>query len=282
MKKLFNSSGGLVLLIALLLAAITLVVSLFLSGANPAANLWGIVTTPFRSAGTAVADWAERTFTDHYRAETLEEEVDRLRKELAAAQREARVGQEAMEENENLRSLLGLRQKRSDLTELESATVTARGLSNWESSFTISKGSNYGLAKDQCVIDAYGDLVGVVSEVGYNWATVLTVVDTDIDMGGKVSRPGGQAAAVLEGDFALMTQGRLKLSYLPEETLLRAGDLVLTSGRGGIYPPDLVVGSVESVQNDPSGMTRYAVVVPQADLGALSQVFVIKSFDIVE
>lgn len=282
MKKLFNSSGGLVLLIALLLAAITLVVSLFLSGANPAANLWGIVTTPFRSAGTAVADWAERTFTDHYRAETLEEEVDRLRKELAAAQREARVGQEAMEENENLRSLLGLRQKRSDLTELESATVTARGLSNWESSFTISKGSNYGLAKDQCVIDAYGDLVGVVSEVGYNWATVLTVVDTDIDMGGKVSRPGGQAAAVLEGDFALMTQGRLKLSYLPEETLLRAGDLVLTSGRGGVYPPDLVVGSVESVQNDPSGMTRYAVVVPQADLGTLSQVFVIKSFDIVE
>lgn len=282
MKKLFNSSGGLVLLIALLLAAITLVVSLFLSGANPAANLWGIVTTPFRSAGTAVADWAERTFTDHYRAETLEEEVDRLRKELAAAQREARVGQEAMEENENLRSLLGLRQKRSDLTELESATVTARSLSNWESSFTISKGSNYGLAQDQCVIDAYGDLVGVVSEVGYNWATVLTVVDTDIDMGGKVSRPGGQAAAVLEGDFALMTQGRLKLSYLPEETLLRAGDLVLTSGRGGVYPPDLVVGSVESVQNDPSGMTRYAVVVPQADLGTLSQVFVIKSFDIVE
>lgn len=282
MKKLFNSSGGLVLLIALLLAAITLVVSLFLSGANPAANLWGIVTTPFRSAGTAVADWAERTFTDHYRAETLEEEVDRLRKELAAAQREARVGQEAMEENENLRSLLGLRQRRSDLTELESVTVTARSLSNWESSFTISKGSNYGLAKDQCVIDAYGDLVGVVSEVGYNWATVLTVVDTDIDMGGKVSRPGGQAAAVLEGDFALMTQGRLKLSYLPEETLLRAGDLVLTSGRGGVYPPDLVVGSVESVQNDPSGMTRYAVVVPQADLGTLSQVFVIKSFDIVE
>lgn len=282
MKKLFNSSGGLVLLIALLLAAITLVVSLFLSGANPAANLWGIVTTPFRSAGSAVADWAERTFTDRYRAETLEEEVDRLRKELAAAQQEARVGQEAIEENENLRALLGLRQKRSDLTELESATVTARGLSNWESSFTISKGSNYGLAKDQCVIDAYGDLVGVVNEVGFNWATVLTVVDTDIDMGGKVSRPGGQAAAVLEGDFALMTQGRLKLSYLPEDTLLRAGDLVLTSGRGGVYPPDLVVGSVESVQNDPSGMTRYAVVAPKADLGALNQVFVIKSFDIVE
>lgn len=282
MKRLFNSSGGLVVLIALLLAALTLVVSLFLSGANPTANLWGLVTTPFRSAGANLADWAERTFTDRYRAQTLEEEVERLRQELAATQRELRDSQDAAVENENLRALLGLRQKRSDLTELESATVTARHLSNWEASLTISKGSNYGLEKDQCVIDAYGDLVGVISEVGVNWATVLTVVDTDIDMGGKVSRPGGQTAAVLEGDFALMTQGRVKLSYLPEDTQLRAGDLVLTSGRGGVYPPDLVVGSVESVQDDPSGMTRYAVVAPQADLNGLSQVFVIKSFDIVE
>ncbi len=282
MKRLFNSSGGLIVLIALLLAAITLVVSLFLSGANPAANLWGAVTTPFRSAGAAVADWAQRAFTDRYRAATLEEEVERLRQELAATQRELRDSQEAAVENENLRALLGLRQKRSDLTELESATVTARSLSNWEASLTISKGSNYGLEKDQCVIDAYGDLVGVVSEVGINWATVLTVVDTDIDMGGKVSRPGGNAAAVLEGDFTLMTQGRVKLSYLPEDTQLRAGDLVLTSGRGGVYPPDLVVGNVESVQNDPSGMTRYAVVAPKAALNGLNQVFVIKSFDIVE
>ena len=282
MKRLFNSSGGLVVLIALLLAAISLVLSLFLSGANPAANLWGLVTTPFRSAGTAVADWTERTFSNRYRIDTLQEEVERLRQELASAQQEIREAQAAIEENENLRTLLGLRQKRSDLSDFESATVTARAMSNWESSLTISKGSNFGIEKDQCVIDAYGNLVGVVGEVGVNWATVLTVVDTDIDMGGKVSRPGAQVAAVLEGDFQLMTQGRLKLSYLPEDTQLRSGDVVLTSGRGGVFPPDLVVGTVESVQNDASNMTRYAVVIPQADLDNLGQVFVIKSFDIVE
>ena len=149
MKRLFNSSGGLIVLIALLLAAITLVVSLFLSGANPAANLWGLVTTPFRSAGTAVAEWTERTFTNRYRVETLEEEVERLRQELAATQQQLRDSQDATVENENLRALLGLRQKRSDLTELESATITARSLSNWESSLTISQGSNYGRDQDQ-------------------------------------------------------------------------------------------------------------------------------------
>lgn len=279
MKKLFGSNGGLVLLIALLLAAITLVVSLIVSGADPLANIVGAVTTPFRQAGAAFSAWSERTFDERYRTEYLEEEVERLRQELSAMEAKAREGEDAIEENRNLRELLKLQQKRSDLTP-ENATVTTRTLSNWESSITISKGSNYGIEKDQCVIDAYGNLVGVVSEVGLNWATVLTVVDTGIDMGGMVSRTND--AAVLEGDFSLMTQGRLKLSYLPEDVLLVAGDEVLTSGRGGVYPAGLVVGSVESVHADASGMTRYAVVAPKADLDHIKQVFVITSFDTVE
>lgn len=279
MKKLFHSNGGLVLLIAVLLAVITLVVSMIVSGADPIANVVGAVTAPFRQAGAAVSNWMDRTFSDRYQTEYLEQEVERLRQELADMKAKAREGEDAIEENEDLRELLKLRQKRSDLV-LENATVTARTLSNWESSFTISKGSNYGLVKDQCVIDAYGNLVGIVGEVGANWATVLTTVDTDIDIGGMVSRTND--AAVLEGDFSLMTQGRLKLSYLPDDALLVSGDEVLTSGRGGVYPAGLVVGSVESVHTDASGMSRYAVVVPSADLDHLSQVFVITSFDTVE
>lgn len=279
MKKLFRSNGGLVLLIALLLAALTLVVSLLLSGADPIANLVGVVTTPLRNAGAAVGDWVTGIADSRYQSKQLQDEVDRLRLELSRMEDKARQGEDAIEENQNLRQLLGLKQRRSEL-ELENVTITARTLSNWESSFTISKGSQDGLAADQCVIDAYGNLVGVVSVVGLNWSTVITVVDTDIDMGGMLSRT--DAAAVLEGDFALMTQGRVKLSYLPEGTELMAGDEVLTSGRGGVYPAGLVVGNVESVVNDPSGMTRHAVVVPKADLSGLRQVFVIKSFDIVE
>lgn len=281
MKKFFSSNGALVALIAVLLAAITAVVSLSFPGADPLGNLWGIVTTPFRSVGSAAANWTEQTFSDRYQTDALQEEVERLRSELSKMEEKARAGEEATKENENLRALLGLKQKRSEL-ELENVTVTARNLSNWQSALTISKGSYHGLAEDQCVIDAYGNLVGVVSEVGTNWATVITLVDTDIDMGGKVARAGTETAAVLEGDFTLMTQGRLKLSYLSQDTQLAAGDEVLTSGRGGVYPADLVVGSVESVQTDPSGMTRYAVVVPKVDLDSLTQVFVIKSFDIVE
>lgn len=280
MKKFFQSSGGLVALIALLLAALTLVVSLFFTGSDPIANAVGVIASPFRAAGGAVADWFQRSTQERYQMQQLEAEVERLRKALADMEANAREGEQAIEENKNLRILLELRAKRRDLTDFESATITAHALSNWESSFTISKGTQHGVEVNQCVIDAYGNLVGVVSDTGLNWATVNTLVDTGLDMGGMVAR--ADVAAILEGDFALMEQGRLKLSYLPEGTELLAGDEVVTSGRGGVYPPGIVVGTVESMHTDPSGMTRYAVVVPKTDLDALQQVFVIKSFDVVE
>ena len=280
MKKFFQSSGGLVALIALLLAALTLVISLFFTASDPMANLVGVVTSPFRGAGAGVADWFERSFGRKYQTEQLEAEVERLRQELVKMEANAREGEQAIEENKNLRALLGLREKRRDLSDLESAYITAHTLSNWESSFTISKGTQHGVEMNQCVIDAYGNLVGFISDAGLNWATVTTLVDTNLDMGGMVART--DVAAILEGDFSLMEQGRLKLSYLPQGTELLAGDEVVTSGKGGIYPSGIVVGTVESIQNDPSGMTRYAVVVPKTDLGSLKQVFVIKSFDIVE
>lgn len=131
-----------------------------------------------------------------------------------------------------------------------------------------------------CVVTSTGVLVGVVSKVGLNWSTVSTIINTDIEIGGIVTRT--YSAGVLEGDFALMGQGRLKLSYLPHSAQLVSGDEVLTSGKGDVYPSGLVVGQVEGVFTDPSGMTRYAVVVPDADLSSLVEVFVIKDFDIQE
>jgi rod shape-determining protein MreC len=67
-----------------------------------------------------------------------------------------------------------------------------------------------------------------------------------------------------------------------ENTELLAGDVVVTSGKGGVYPSGLVIGSIESIHTDPSGMSRYAIVEPAARLDSVYEVFVIKQFDIVE
>lgn len=280
MKDFFRNNGILILIVAVLLALITAVVSLFLGGtANPLANLVGFVTTPVRNGVNSVVTWAEGIYSDAYLQDQRDKELEELKQEKAKNEAKLREAEAAIEENKRLRSLLGLREKRENY-DLEAATVTARSTSNWTSTLTISKGRRQGVEVNDCVVDQYYNLVGVVVEVGENYAVLTTVVDTDIELGGLIARTGG--AAILEGDFSLMGQGKLKLSYLPESSELITNDMILTSGKGGVYPSGLPVGHVEDVRTDPSGMTRYAIVAPETDLDSLSQVFVIKSFEIVE
>jgi len=246
---------------------------------DPLSNLMNIAATPLRGGIAAAADWVEGVYAYVFEYGRLQEELDSLRSQVAELEEQVRQGQEASRENEHLRELLDLQQRRRDFT-FEAAKVTARSTSNWESILTISKGSSHGVAVGNCVVTEAGVLVGVVSEVGHNWASVSTVINTDLEMGGVVSRT--YSAGVLEGDFALMGQGKLKLNYLPEGAQLVSGDEVLTSGRGDMFPSGLPVGRVEEVFTEPSGKTRYAVVVPSAALDSLIEVFVIKDFEIAE
>ena len=280
MKDFFRHNGILILIAAILLALVTAVVSMLLGGkANPLANLVGIITTPVRNGISAVTNWAEERYSDAFELEQMKEELEALKQENAELKAKEREYESAIQENKRLYNLLELTPKDKQFAK-EAAMVTARTTSNWESTLTLSKGTNHGIAVDNCVVDEYWNLVGVVAEVGENWCTVRTLIDANVELGGQLVRTGG--AAILEGDLALKEQGKQKLTYLPENSQLMSGDLVTTSGRGGIYPSGLVAGHVEEVRTDASGMTDYAVIVPETDLDNLQQVFVIKDFTIVE
>ena len=276
MKDFFRRNGFWLLVIAFLLSVLIGISSALMGGnADPLSDLVSAVTAPVRNGVSAVADWAGGVSRYVFHYGEMEQELQDLEKKEG----ELREGQEAIQENARLRELLGLRSKRQDLT-FESAKVTARSASNWQSTLTLSKGEEAGLQPGNCVITSTGVLVGVVSKVGSHTATVSTVIDTSMEMGGIITRTN--SAGVLEGDFALMKEGRLKLSYLPDGAQLVAGDEVLTSGKGDVYPSGLVVGQVEGVFSDASGMNRYAVVAPEVELDTLVEVFVVKDFDIVE
>ena len=280
MKDFFRRNGLLILIAAILLALVTAVVSMLLGGkANPVANFVNFITTPVRNGISAVTNWAEERYSDAFELEQMKTQLEELKKENSELEAKIREAEAAIQENERLYNLLELTPKGKEFTK-EAAMVTARSTSNWESTLTLSKGSAQGIEVDDCVVDEYWNLVGIVAEVGENWCTVRTLIDANTEMGGQLVRTGG--AAILEGDLALMGEGKLKLTYLPENSQLMSGDLVITSGRGGVYPSGLVAGHVEEVRTDASGMTDYAVIVPETDLGNLQQVFVIKDFTIVE
>ena len=280
MKDFLRQNGLLLIIIGGLLSILLSIASAFMGGiADPLSDLFSLVTSPVRNTVTAAADWAEGVYTYVFRYSEMENEIQELRTQVTEMEELARQGQDALRENAQLRELLGLQERRRDLV-FESARVTAPATSNWKSTLTVSKGSNFGIEAGDCVITEDGVLVGIVSTVGSNSSEVSTVINTDINMGGMVART--YSAGILEGDFTLMAEGCLKLSYLPDGAQLVSGDEVLTSGKGGIYPSGLVVGQVDGVFTDPSGQSRYAVIRPAVDLNSLIEVFIIKEFDIVE
>lgn len=278
MKKFLKEYGLWILFATAVIAVALAVMSFSASTSSPLANLAGVLSSPFRSAYSALAGWVgeqQAYFADN---QALLEENQALRNQIAEMEREVRLAKDDSEENARLRELLELREKRRDF-QFEAAAITQRSSSNWISSLTLDRGTLHGVAVNNCVVTEEGFLVGIVTQVGLNWCTVLTVLDTDTSLGALVFRSGD--VAVAQGDFVLMNENRLSLTYLPADCELLVGDLVVTSGLGGYYPADLVIGRVESLQLDDSGSTRFAVVEPSARLDDLKQVFIIKSFDIV-
>lgn len=278
--KDFLKRNGLWVLFAVAVIAVSLaVMSFFTTTSSPLANAAQVITSPFRTAFTAVADWFndKQAYYADYKA--LEEENQELKDQIAKMERSVRQAEADSAENERLRELLNLRPQ-EEKWELESATILERSSSNWTRSFTLSKGTDCGISVYDAVITSEGFLIGTVSEVGTNWCTVLCITDTDTSLGALVFRT--DEIGVAEGDFQLMDQSKLKLSYLSPDAQLLNGDLIVTSGLGGFLPSGLVIGSVEEVKLDDSGSTQYAVLQPSADFDALTEVFVIKDFTVVE
>jgi len=279
MKRFFTKTGIWLLAGAALIAVVLCIISALGSGTSLLHNALGVIASPFRAAGSAVVEWVGG-IGDHFASiEELQAENEALRQDNARLQEELRRASPAAEENKRFRELLDLRAQRSDLV-FEAARITQRDVSNWSSTLVLNRGSRHGVSESDCAVDCYGNLVGVVTEVGLNWCRLTTILDTGSQLGAMVFRT--EETAIAAGDLSLMTEGKLKLSYLPDSSTLIKGDLVVTSGLGGYYPSGLPIGSVEEVRTDDGGLARYAVLTPRCDPDALTDLYIITDFDVVE
>ena len=276
MKNFLKEHGLWILFAGAVIAVAMAALSFFSVTSSPLVNMTKTLTSPFRSAYTAVATWFNDKQNYYRNTTALEEENAALRQRIAQMEEDIRQAELDSDENQRLRELLELREQRRDF-QLEAALITEHAVSNWTSSLSLNKGTAHGVENGDCVIDETGALVGIVREVGVNWCTVLTIVDTDTSLGAQVFRTKDLALAV--GDFSLMEENRLRLEYLSAGSQLLGGDVVQTSGLGGFYPSGLVIGTVDVVQIDDSGSASYAVLIPSVEFDDLTEVFIIKDFD---
>lgn len=265
--------------LALVIVALTIMIFASRGGNNTLlGKAAGAVLTPLENGVSSVADWFADLFGYFYRYSALEEENTALKRQVAQFQQLEQEYWEAINEVEELRKLSRISAKHRDFV-LEQATVISIDGTGFQSAFLINKGSVDGIEIDDCVITQEGEIqavIGYVTEVGPNYARVVTLLNMESRISAVVSRT--RQVVVAEGDFQLAGQGFLKVSYLSRDADVKPGDWIETSGEGEYYPKGIALGQVEELGLESNGMTSYATIRPVVDLSRLKGVVVVKEF----
>ncbi len=278
--KAFFSFRTLVILLVLAILCLALAVYTGATGnSNPISHAIGVVVSPIQQGVSRVYDVFRqgRDYIDNYQA--LEEENAALRVQVSELEQQVRDAAIATEENNRLRNLLGMQERNRSLT-FRTAEVIARSPGNWSNTISLDKGSNDGVAENDLVVTDDNRMVGYVSSVAPTYCEVTTVIDTSMQAGAMVTR--SRVAAVAEGDYTLMNEGCLRLSYLETDADVVIGDTVETSGRGGVFPKGIMIGTIERVAPEDNGISNYAVIRPFVDVGEITHVAIITDFEVID
>lgn len=263
--------AAIVIILAFLLGFV--VNAVFDGGTTAPENILGTVFTPVKSVATHIGNSVEkffRTFADYDKLksenETLKAENDDLTVRLEKSYH-------LETENERLRNLLSLTEKLPEYNKTE-ATVVSVSDDKVSSVFTINKGTLSGIKVKDVVIASDG-LVGYIRNVGLNWATVVTILDPQVAVGAYLPRT--ELVAMTEGHRELKGDGLCRLSYLENTSLINRGDIVVTSGLGGLYPEGITIGKISEITVSDNGLSQYGIITPSVDFSSLRYVCVLSA-----
>ena len=142
--------------------------------------------------------------------------------------------------------------------------------------FTLDRGTLDGVAVNDAVISDEGYLLGVVREADLTSCKVMTILHPSFNAAGVVSRTRDNGIITGSADYA--ADGLCILSNLARSTLSRDGDQVITTGLGGVFPPDVLVGVIKELTPEASGKSTLAVIQPGADPRTVRHVFIITNY----
>lgn len=241
---------------------------------SPVTRLVSFVTTPVQRLASGVTGALGKGFGYFTEFDELKAENEELKKQIRDMEQTVRDAELAIEENNQLRAAAGQPERTRELTTIN-AEVIARNPGDWAMTLSLDKGSSHGVEVGDLVTTVDG-MVGYVSEVYSNNCEVTTVVDVEMQCGALVTRT--RETAIAEGNYDLMAEGNLRLSYLTEDSSVVIGDTVETSGRGGLFPKGVMIGTVESVLPEENGISYYAVIKPFVNVDTVSSVSIVTDF----
>lgn len=238
---------------------------------SPLRQAVGIVLLPVQSgvntAGRAVYDNIEEQRKIH---SAITENIE-LNKKIDELTQENTKLMADNGELARLRELYKLDESYSDYPKV-GARVVAKDSTKWFSTFTIDKGSDDGIAVDMNVI-GYGGLIGIVTDVGKNYATVRAVID-DISRVSAMSLRTGALCRV-DGNLEQYNEGRLILRDVKSDADVNESDMIVTSNVSTKYLPNILIGYARDLKDDSSRLTKSGYIIPVVNFDTISEVLVI-------
>lgn len=264
----------------LVIVAVFLVGIMAYAGANgrltaAPQELLSVVLTPLQKvtsalSGGAASVWEKYTSIDDVmdRNEQLEAENAELRQQMVDYDR-------IKAENNAYKALARIQDTNSEASYV-SAFVIGRDPLDEFGGFTLDQGSTDGVAVNDAIISDRGYLLGVVVEVDATSCKVMTSLHPSFNAAGVISRTRENGIITGSADYA--ADGQCVLTNLDRATEARKGDQVITTGLGGVFPANLLVGTVQEVVPEQSGKSSSAVILPGADPRTVKHVFIVTEY----
>ena len=273
MRNLFSTRIKVILVVVVLLAAALTVLS-NVTGQTVPDMVVQAALAPFRAAGNALTKQAEQYYSYMFRYEALAAENEQLKAQIAQMEDVARQADAVSRENARLRNQLDFLSTHESYKTVD-AYIIAWSSTDWTNTFTINRGTNAGIEENLCVITANGEVVGLVTEAGPNYAIVKTVLDSTLEISATITSSGYNG--MVSGGYIDGHETFLKMEYLPSSAIIRNKDQVVTSG-STVYPKGLILGNVVDAGFEETGVAKFAVLDPAADISSMEQVFVITEY----
>lgn len=272
-RRNFEFSPKMLLILLTVICMLLVSVSvLFKDATKPFTNIVATAVIPMQDGINSVGVWVSDRFSSMQSMEDLRTENEQLRQQVEELTQQNESLTSDQQELEDLRSLLSLSQQYTDYTKV-GARVISSGSGNWYENFIINKGSDDGIAVNMNVLAGEG-LVGIVTEVGKNYAKVQSIISDDSSVS-AMSVTTSDNCVVRGNSESAHRDGVIDVTYISKDSTMADGDELVTSNISSKYLPGLKIGTVSGIEMDSSNLTKSAVITPVVDFQHIDEVLVI-------
>lgn len=272
-RRNFEFSPKMLLIFLTVICMLLVSVSvLFKDATRPFTNIVAAVVIPMQEGINSVGVWVSDRVGSMQSMEELRTENEQLRQQVEDLTRQNESLQSDQSELEELRSLFALSQQYVDYTKI-GARVISSGSGNWYENFVINKGSDDGIAVNMNVLAGEG-LVGIVTEVGHNFARVQSIISDDSSVS-AMSASAADTCVVKGNSESARRDGVIDVTYISKDATMVDGEELVTSNISSKYLPGLKIGTVSGIEMDSSNLTKSAKLTPVVDFQHVDEVLVI-------